>query len=127
MKISRYLLSSFIISVLFIGVALAGEGKDSSDDAMQQWKDFRETQTLRHEMILELFDVNKEIIQLMRQFNGQPPAGYTEKLDALEARIDDLLNKDEMHSKRMMKKWKQGDDKSWDGKKSWDKDKSDGE
>jgi len=91
-----------------IGAAFADEGKKSSDEALQQWKDFRETQTLRHEMLLELFDVNRELIKIVRNLNHHPAESDIGKLDEMDTRIGELLKKDEMYSKKMTKKWKQG-------------------
>ncbi len=111
-----------LIIMLFALMTLASSSMASDrdwkkdNDSAQQWDDFRMVQTERHEMIVGIIKITKDLVNIVNNLNHHPSKADKSQLQDMGKQLDAMMAKDDELSRKMAskwnKKWKKGDDKN---------------
>jgi|GEM_PF-2595487 len=99
---------ALIALLTLTGTSMAADSDDwkkgNSDD---QWADFRMVQTERHEMIVGIMKITKDLVNIVNNINHHPSAADKVQLQDMSRQLDALIAKDDELSRKMAGKWKQ--------------------
>ena len=103
--------SLMIASIVLLGLAGTSMAADRDDwnksKSDAQWEDFRMVQTERHEMIVGIMKVTKDLVNIVNNLNHHPSADDKVQLQDMTRQLDAMIAKDDKLSRKMAGKWKQ--------------------
>jgi len=110
------LIVMFFALLTLASVSMASDRDWKKDkDGAQQWDDFRMVQTERHEMIVGIMKITKDLVNIVNNMNHHPSKADKSVLQDMNRKLDAMMAKDDELSRKMAhkwnKKWKNGDDK----------------
>jgi len=99
-----------LIALLTLAGASWAEDRDGDwkkDKDAAQWDDFRMVQTERHEMIVGIMKITKDLVKIINDLNHHPSESDKVQLQDMSRQLDAMIAKDDELSRKMAGKWKQ--------------------
>ncbi|MBI1195691.1 MAG: hypothetical protein GC138_07590 [Gammaproteobacteria bacterium] len=105
---------AFTALLAFAGSSMAADRDDwKKGNSDAQWDDFRMVQTERHEMIVGIMKITKDLVNIVNNLNHHPSEADKVQLQEMGKKLDELIAKDDELSRKMAGKWNQ----KWQDKK----------